>query len=233
MVGAVRCEADAEEFRALHPRRAIARTVDVTDDEAVLDTVSDIESAVGPIDVVIANAGYGHEGVFEESSMAELRNQFAVNVFGAMATIRAVLPHLRARRLGHILGITSMGGLMTTPGLVYCHGSEYALEGILKALGKEVAGLGTHVTAVAPGSFRTDWARRSMIRSERTIPDYDGVMNPVRAHRRAAHGNQLGNPEKAAAAILSVIDAANPPAHLILGSEALRLVRAAVDAEIE
>ncbi|MEU7141555.1 oxidoreductase [Nocardia sp. NPDC046473] len=236
VVGTVRREADAAQFRALHPSRAIARLLDVTDDEAVLDTVHDIESTVGPIDVVIANAGYGHEGVFEESPMDELRNQFAVNVFGAVATIQAVLPHLRARRSGHILGITSMGGLMTVPGLAYYHGSKYALEGILETLGKEVAGFGIHVTAVAPGSFRTDWAGRSMVRTERSIPDYDELMDPVRARRQAADGNQLGDPEKAAAAILSVIEAADPPAHLVLGSDALRLVqagRAAVDAEIE
>ncbi|MBU3062243.1 oxidoreductase [Nocardia sp. NEAU-G5] len=236
VVGTVRRDADAEQFRALHPRRAVARILDVTDDEAVLATVNDIESTVASIDVVIANAGYGHEGVFEESPLAELRNQFAVNVFGAVATIQAVLPHLRARRSGHILGITSMGGLMTVPGLAYYHGSKYALEGILETLGKEVAGFGIHVTAVAPGSFRTDWAGRSMIRTERSIPDYDALMDPVRAHRRAADGNQLGNPEKAAAAILSVTEAADPPAHLLLGSDALRLVRAgreAVDAEIE
>ncbi|MFI6044095.1 oxidoreductase [Nocardia sp. NPDC051321] len=236
VVGTVRREADAAEFRALDAGRAIARILDVTDDEAVLDTVHNIEATVGPIDVVIANAGYGHEGVFEESPLTELRNQFAVNVFGAVSTIKAVLPHLRARRSGHILGITSMGGLMTVPGLAYYHGSKYALEGILETLGKEVAGFGIHVTAVAPGSFRTDWAGRSMIRTDRSIPDYDELMDPVRAHRRAADGNQLGDPEKAAAAILSVIDAANPPAHLVLGSDALRLVRAgraAVDAEID
>lgn len=236
VVGTVRRAADAEQFRALHPDRAVARILDVTDDEAVLATVHDIESTVAPIDVVIANAGYGHEGVFEESPLSELRNQFAVNVFGAVATIQAVLPHLRARRSGHILGVTSMGGLMTVPGLAYYHGSKYALEGILETLGKEVAGFGIHVTAVAPGSFRTDWAGRSMIRTERSIPDYDALMDPVRAHRRAAAGNQLGDPEKAAAAILSVIESADPPAHLLLGSDALRLVRAgraAVDAEIE
>lgn len=236
VVGTVRREADAAEFRALHSSRAVARILDVTDDQAVLDTVHDIESTVGPIDVVIANAGYGHEGVFEESPLTELRNQFAVNVFGAVATIQAVLPHLRARRSGHILGITSMGGQMTVPGLAYYHGSKYALEGILETLGKEVAGFGIHVTAVAPGSFRTDWAGRSMVRTERSIGDYDELMDPVRAHRRAADGNQLGDPEKAAAAILSVIDAAEPPAHLVLGSDALRLVRAgraAVDAEID
>ncbi|MBN6053125.1 SDR family NAD(P)-dependent oxidoreductase, partial [Nonomuraea sp. RK-328] len=196
----------------------------------------DIESTVGSIDVLIVNAGYGHEGVLEESPMSELRAQFEVNVFGAVATIKAALPYMRKRRRGHILGVTSMGGLMTVPGLAYYHGSKYALEGILETLGKEVASFGIHVTAVEPGSFRTDWAGRSMVRTERSIPDYDPLMNPVRERRMAASGNQLGDPDKAAQALLTVLDVSHPPTHLVLGSDALRLVthgRAAVDREIE
>lgn len=235
VVGTVRKSADADAFSAMAPGKAIARELDVTDDDAVFDVVDDVESTVGPIDVAIANAGYGHEGVFEESSMAELRAQFDANVFGAVATVKAVLPHMRRRRAGHIFGVTSMGGLMTVPGLAYYHGSKYALEGILETVGKEVKALGIHVTAVAPGSFRTDWAGRSMVRTQRSISDYDAVMDPVRANRIAASGNQLGDPVKAGCALLTVIDSPNPPAHLILGSDALRLVtngRTAVDEEI-
>ncbi len=235
VVGTVRQSADADAFSAMAPGRAIARELDVTDDDAVFAVVDDVESTVGPIDVAIANAGYGHEGVFEESSMAELRAQFDTNVFGAVATIKAVLPHMRRRRAGHIFGVTSMGGLMTVPGLAYYHGSKYALEGILETVGKEVKALGIHVTAVEPGSFRTDWAGRSMVRTQRSISDYDALMDPVRANRIAASGNQLGDPVKAGRVLLTVIDSPNPPAHLILGSDALRLVtngRAAVDQEI-
>ncbi|MER6951293.1 oxidoreductase [Nonomuraea sp. NPDC000554] len=236
VVGTVRKEADARAFEQLDPERAIARVLDVTDTDTVFRTVDEIEAAVGPIDVLIVNAGYGHEGVLEESPMAELRTQFEVNVFGAVATIKAALPYMRQRRRGHILGVTSMGGLMTVPGLAYYHGSKYALEGILETLGKEVASFGVHVTAVEPGSFRTDWAGRSMMRTERSIPDYDELMNPVRERRLAASGNQLGDPDKAAQALLAVLDAPSPPAHLLLGSDALHLVahgRAAVDREIE
>lgn len=235
VVGSVRRQQDAEAFAALHPDRAHAVLLDVTDDDAIGRAVAEVEQNLGPIGVVIANAGYGHEGVFEESPMSELRRQFEVNVFGAVATIRAVLPYMRQRRQGHILGVTSMGGLMTVPGLSYYCGSKYALEGILETLGKEVADLGIHVTAIAPGSFRTDWAGRSMIRSERSIPDYDALMDPIRANRQAAHGNQLGDPQKAAQAVLTIIEEPNPPAHLLLGSDALRLVtngRKAVDDEI-
>ncbi|MBN9744854.1 MULTISPECIES: oxidoreductase [unclassified Amycolatopsis] len=235
VVGTVRKQADAEEFEQLRPGKSLARILDVTDDDAVFRTVDEIEAEVGPIDVAIANAGYGHEGVFEESTMAELRAQFEVNVFGVVATVKAVLPYLRQRRRGHILGVTSMAGLITVPGTSFYQGSKYAVEGILETVGKEVAPFGVHVTAIAPGSFRTDWAGRSMVRTDRSVPDYDQVMNPIRDHRLAASGKQLGNPQKAAEAVLHILDVPNPPAHLVLGSDALRLIangRAAVEKEI-
>lgn len=235
VIGTVRKQADAEEFEQLWPGKSLARILDVTDDDAVFRTVDEIEAEVGPIDVAIANAGYGHEGVFEESTMAELRAQFEVNVFGVVATVKAVLPYLRQRRRGHILGVTSMAGLITVPGTSFYQGSKYAVEGILETVGKEVAPFGVHVTAIAPGSFRTDWAGRSMVRTDRSVPDYDQVMNPIRDHRLAASGKQLGDPQKAAEAVLHILDVPHPPAHLVLGSDALRLIangRAAVDKEI-
>lgn len=235
VVGTVRRSADLAPFEALHPGSAHARILDVTDDQAVFDTVAEVEVSVGPIDVVIANAGYGLEGIFEETPLDEVRAQFATNVFGAAATVQAVLPYMRKRRAGHILAVTSMGGLMSVPGLsAYC-ASKYALEGLLESVGKEVAAFGIHVTAIEPGSFRTDWAGRSMVRAGRTIDDYDAVFDPIRQARQQANGNQLGNPAAAAEAVLSIVDAAEPPRHLVLGSDALRLIsagRSAVDADI-
>ncbi|WP_433559621.1 oxidoreductase [Pseudonocardia xinjiangensis] len=239
VVGTVRKPDDDEQFEELADGtsgRALTRVLDVTDDDAVLATVADVEESVGPIDVVIANAGYGHEGVVEESPMSELRAQFDVNVYGAVATLKAALPYMRRRRHGHLMAVTSMGGLITVPGLAYYQGSKFALEGILDTLAKEVRSFGIAVTAIAPGSFRTDWAGRSMVRADRSITDYDTLMEPVRRNRLAASGNQLGNPEKAAEAVLSILDTPTPPVHLLLGSDALRLVtagRGAVDAEIE
>jgi len=235
VIGTVRREEDARAFETLSPGRAISRVVDVTDDDAITATVRDAEQNVGPLDVVIANAGYGHEGVLEESPMAELRRQFDVNVFGAVATLKAALPFMRERRRGHLMGVTSMGGLLTVPGLAYYCGSKYALDAILETLAKEVKSFGVHVTAIEPGSFRTDWAGRSMVRTERTIADYDELMNPIREQRLKANGNQLGNPDLAAEAVLRIMDEPEPPVHLVLGSDALRLVtraRAAVDEEI-
>jgi NAD(P)-dependent dehydrogenase (short-subunit alcohol dehydrogenase family) len=225
VAGTVRNEAARVEFEAIKPGQAFGKLLDVTDDQKVPQVVAEIEKEVGPIDVLVNNAGYGHEGTVEESPLAELRQQFDVNVFGAVAMIKAVLPYMRERRSGHVINITSMGGLMTMPGLAYYHGSKFALEGISGSLGKEVKGFGIFVTAVEPGMFRTDWAGRSMVRSSRSIADYDALFDPIRAARAARSGNQPGDPAKAGRAILQLVESPNPPAHLLLGSDALQFVR--------
>jgi NAD(P)-dependent dehydrogenase (short-subunit alcohol dehydrogenase family) len=230
IVGTVRNEADKRDFESMSARSAFGRVLDVTHFDAIGGVVSDIESTVGPIDVLVNNAGYGHEGVMEESPLSDIRRQFDVNVFGAVAMMKAVLPFMRARRRGHILNITSMGGHITMPGIAYYCGSKFALEGISEALGKEVKPFGIHVTAVAPGSFRTDWAGRSMKRTPRSIADYDAVFDPIRLAREEKSGKQLGDPTKAARAMLAVIAEERPPAHLLLGSDALNLVRAKLSA---
>ncbi|AKS34227.1 oxidoreductase [Mycolicibacterium goodii] len=235
VVGTVRKDHDGAAFESIAPDRAYARLLDVTDDAAVTATVAGVEKNIGHIDVVIANAGYGVEGTFEETSLREMRAQFATNVFGVAATLQAALPYMRERRSGHLMAVTSMGGLMAVPGMsAYC-ASKFAVEGMLESLRKEVSGFGIHVTAIEPGSFRTDWAGRSMTRAERSIADYDELFEPIRAARLAASGNQLGNPAKAAEAVLAILDEPEPPAHLVLGSDALRLIaaaRAAVDDDI-
>ncbi|WAI84105.1 MULTISPECIES: oxidoreductase [Achromobacter] len=224
VVGTVRSAEAKRDFESLS-EAAHGRILDVTHFDRIDDVVSEIETSVGPVDVLVNNAGYGHEGVLEESSLSEMRRQFDVNVFGAVAMMKAVLPFMRARRRGHILNITSMGGHLTMPGIAYYCGSKFALEGISESLGKEVKPLGIAVTAVAPGSFRTDWAGRSMTRTPRSIPDYDVIFDPIRQAREEKSGKQLGDPVKAARAMLTAIDADNPPAHLLLGSDALMLVR--------
>ncbi|OCK48156.1 short-chain dehydrogenase/reductase [Stenotrophomonas maltophilia] len=229
VVGTARNETARQAFEALAPGRAFGRLLDVTDTATIDALVADIETNVGAIDVLVNNAGYGHEGILEESTLTELRQQFEVNVFAPAALMKAVLPHMRARRRGHILNITSMGGFITMPGIAWYCGSKFALEGISEVLGKEVAAFGIHVTAVAPGSFRTDWAGRSMARAPRSIDDYDALFDPIRSAREAKSGHQLGDPLKAAQAMLQVIDSDAPPSHLLLGSDALQLVRAKLE----
>lgn len=224
VIGSVRRQADAAAFASLAPDRARPLLLDVTDFTAVADAVTAAEREVGPVDVLVNNAGYGHEGVLEESSIDDLQRQFAANVFGPVALMQAVLPGMRARRRGHIVNVTSMGGFITMPGISFYCGSKFALEGISEALGKEIAGFGIRVTALAPGQFRTDWAGRSMDRTPRSIADYDAVMDPIRSAREAKSGNQPGDPAKAALALLAILEAEDPPARLFLGDDALGLV---------
>jgi NAD(P)-dependent dehydrogenase (short-subunit alcohol dehydrogenase family) len=231
VVGTVRKQEAVEEFEQLRPGAAFARVLDVTDKpERIAAVVDDIERNVGPIYALINNAGYGHEGTLEESPMEQLREQFEVNVFGAVAVMKAVLPHMRARREGRILNVTSMGGLMTMPGLSYYHGSKFALEGISASLGKEVKPFGIFVTAIEPGQFRTDWAGRSMVRSERSISDYDAIFDPIREARKAKSGRQQGDPAKAGKVLAELLKEPNPPAHLLLGTDASEYVRKEMEA---
>jgi NAD(P)-dependent dehydrogenase (short-subunit alcohol dehydrogenase family) len=233
VVGTLRSDGACAEFETLAPGRAHAVVLDVTDGAAIEAALAGVLRKVGRIDVLVNNAGYGHEGTLEESSLPDMRRQFDVNVFGAVAMTKAVLPAMRERRGGHIVNITSMGGFVTMPGIAYYCGSKFALEGISEVLAKEVAAFGVHVTAIAPGSFRTDWAGRSMVRAERRVADYDAVFDPIRAARQAKDGRQAGDPAKAAQALLKVIASEKPPVHLLLGKDALALVRAKLAAMSE
>jgi len=224
VIGTVRRPDDAKAFAALAPDRAHPLLLDITSYEAIPAAVTKAEQECGPVDVLVNNAGYGHEGALEESSIDDLQRQFAANVFGPVAMIKAVLPSMRQRRRGHIINVTSMGGFITMPGITYYCGSKFALEGISEALGKELESFGIRVTALAPGQFRTDWAGRSMDRTPRSIADYDAVMDPIRTARQAKSGNQPGDPNKAAKALLTLIEAEHPPVRLFLGDDALVLV---------
>jgi len=223
VVGTLRKPDEAASFNQVAIGKSHGVLLDVTNENAIEPLIAHVEESVGPIDVLVNNAGYGHEGLVEESSMAEFRNQFEVNFFGAVAVTKAVLPRMRERKAGHIINITSMGGFITMPGIAAYHASKFALEGFSESLGKEVRHLGIRVTAVAPGSFRTDWAGRSMVRAPRSIAAYDEVMNPIRERRQRVSGQQLGDPQKAAQAILKLARNGTPPAHLLLGSDAFKL----------
>ncbi|WP_213878732.1 oxidoreductase [Pseudomonas sp. dw_358] len=225
VIGTVRNAAAFQAFQALSAERAHGVLLDVTDFARVDCVVAAVQAEHGPVDVLVNNAGYGHEGIFEESPLEAMRQQFEVNVFGAVAVTKAFVPYFRERRAGHILNITSMGGTITLPGIAYYCGSKFALEGISDTLSKELQPFNIFVTAVAPGSFRTDWAGRSMQRTPRSIADYDASFDPIRQARENKHGKQLGDPRKAALAMLQVIASPTPPAHLLLGSDALTLVR--------
>jgi NAD(P)-dependent dehydrogenase (short-subunit alcohol dehydrogenase family) len=223
VIGTVRSEASrtalAKALPAVQPVLC-----DVTEFDRIPDVVRQAEDEHGPVDVLINNAGYGHEGVLEESPIEEMRRQFDVNVFGAVAVAKAFLPRFRERRNGFIVNVTSMGGMITMPGIAYYCGSKFALQGISEVMRSEMAPFGVHVTTLCPGSFRTDWAGRSMVRTGRSIADYDALFDPIREARLAASGKQLGDPAKLAAAVLDLVESNNPPPQLLLGSDALKHV---------
>ncbi|CAI1906903.1 oxidoreductase [Serratia proteamaculans] len=225
VVGTLRNQQAKDEFEALAPGRSFGRILDVTHFAAVAPLVDTVEQELGAVDVLVNNAGYGHEGIMEESPLSEAIHQFEVNVFGAVAVIKAFLPYFRTRRAGHILNVTSMGGFITLPGISYYCGSKFALQGISETLTKELKPFNIAVTAIQPGSFRTDWAGRSMVRSPRSISDYDQSFGPIRETREKRSGQQPGDPVKAAKAILQLINSPEPPALLLLGSDALTYVR--------
>jgi NAD(P)-dependent dehydrogenase (short-subunit alcohol dehydrogenase family) len=221
VVGTVRRSDDAGRFQ--DQTGAPALLLDLADTEAMPALVAEAERLAGPLDVLVNNAGFGHEGAVEESSLDALRRQLDVNVVGQVAMIQAVLPGMRERRRGHIVNVTSMAGSVGLPGVAFYCGAKFAMEGIGEALAKEVRPFGIHVTSFAPGQFRTDWAGRSLERSPRRVADYDAVIDPLRAARRAKDGRQPGDPEKAAVLLMQVIAAPQPPARVFVGPDALAL----------
>jgi len=228
VIGTIRSEqsrmAVAERLPAVRPVLC-----DVTEFDRIAGVVRQAEETYGPVNVLINNAGYGHEGILEESPLEEMRRQFDVNVFGAVAVAKAFLPRFRERRSGFIVNVTSMGGMITMPGIAYYCGSKFALQGISEVMRAEMAPFGVRVTALCPGSFRTDWAGRSMVRTERSIADYDALFDPIRQARQSKSGKQLGDPDKLAAAVLDLIESDAPPPQLLLGSDALGLVSDRID----
>ena len=223
VIGTVRSERSrAALIAALPAARAVL--CDVTEFDRIPNVVRQAEHEHGPVDVLINNAGYGHEGVLEESPIEEMRRQFDVNVFGAVAVAKAFLPRFRERRHGFIVNVASMGGMITMPGIAYYCGSKFALQGISEVMRSEMAQFGVHVTTLCPGSFRTNWSGQSMVRTERSIADYDALFDPIRKAREAISGNQLGDPDKLAAAVLILVESNNPPPQLLLGSDALKHV---------
>jgi NAD(P)-dependent dehydrogenase (short-subunit alcohol dehydrogenase family) len=228
VVGTVRKPGQIAEFAALAPGRAQAVLMDVTDAEQVRSGVQAAQAIFGRLDVLVNNAGYGFVGAIEEASDAEVRAQFDTNVFGLLSVTRQVLPIMRAQGSGHIVNISSIAGLRSSPGLGIYAASKHAVEGLSEALAAELSPLGIRVTVVEPGAFRTNWAGSSMRWSERELPDYAASSGRLRQVLRQFDGHQGGDPVKAAAVIARVVASAKAPLHLPLGEDAVAAVRARV-----
>ena len=219
-----------EDIAAGHKETALVLELDVTDRSEVESSVKAAESKFGGIDVLVNNAGIGYFGSIEESNEAEVRRMFEINFWGLSAMTRAVLPGMRKRRSGHIVNISSIGGLTAYPALAYYHASKFAVEGFSETLAKEVAHLGIKVTLVEPSGFRTDWAGRSAHDVKNEIADYAESAGQNLKNLRAASGKQAGDPVRAAAAIIKAVEAKEPPLHLLLGKAAWKNAHLKVDA---
>lgn len=198
--------------------------LDVTDRDADFAAVKRAHEHFGRLDIVVNNAGYGHFGFIEEVTEQEARDQIETNVFGALWITQAALPYLRAQRGGHIIQVSSIGGITAFQNVGIYHASKWALEGFSQALAQEVAPFGVHVTLIEPGGYATDWAGSSSRRST-PLPEYREVHEEaerIRSQRVA----KPGDPQASARALLKVIDAENPPLRVFFGELPLQLAKA-------
>ena len=203
------------------PDRVLALSLDVTDPEQITAAVRTAEERFGGVDVLVNNAGYGYRAAVEEGDAADIRTLFETNFFGAVEMIKAVLPGMRARRAGAIVNISTIGVQLMPMGSGYYAASKAALEGMSGALHAELKPLGISVIVIEPGAFRTDFAGRSLTQSTTVIEDYADTAGKRRKEHDTVHGTQPGDPAKAAQAIIEAADSSDPPAFLLLGSDAL------------
>jgi NAD(P)-dependent dehydrogenase (short-subunit alcohol dehydrogenase family) len=207
-----------------HPGQAAATALDVTDPAQIRDAVDRALDEFGRIDVLVNNAGYGLLGALEELSDEELRSQFETNLFGLVNVTRAVLPHFRAQRSGHIVQISSLSGVVPNPGESAYAATKFALEGMSESLAQEVAHLGIRVTIVEPGPVRTEFAGRSLRRAD-PIDDYADSVGQVRELLAQLDGSQPNDPARVTQAIIEATHQDQPPLHLPLGEQAINGIR--------
>ena len=219
-------------FEALAPGRAFGFLADVTDGDAVAAAVDGAVAAMGGIDVLVNNAGYGHLGGIEEATDAEARRQMDVNLFGLLEVTRRVLPHMRAARRGHVFNISSVGGVVAFPGVGIYNASKFAVEAVGKALASEVAPHGIKVTNIEPGAFRTDWAGRSA----RVSDGLDAYAETAGARASSITGDldgtQPGDPARAAILLADVALSDDAPLRLPFGEDAVDAIRAKLTAQL-
>jgi NAD(P)-dependent dehydrogenase (short-subunit alcohol dehydrogenase family) len=207
--------------------RLLATRLDVTSEAEAHEAAGAAVKKFGRIDILVNNAGFGLLGAIEEASAAETQRLFNTNVFGLLGVTRAVLPHLRRQRSGHVINVSSVGGYTGYPGWGVYGATKFAVEGITEALAGEVAPLGIKVTVVEPGFFRTNFLdESSLVRTAQEIDDYRDSVGKTRAHAADVNGGQRGDPRKLAQAFLQLANAKNPPLRLPLGSDTLERIEA-------
>jgi NAD(P)-dependent dehydrogenase (short-subunit alcohol dehydrogenase family) len=219
VVGTARDPGTLDDLAAEHGDALLALPLDVTDRDAVFAAVAQAHDHFGRLDVVVNNAGYGQFGMVEELSETEARDQIETNLFGALWVTQAALPLLRQQGSGHILQVSSIGGISAFGGIGMYHASKWALEGLSQALAQEVEGFGIHVTLIEPGGFSTDWGGSSARRAE----PMDAYAELHEASRRRRAGNTQGDPVASAEAVMRIVDADEPPLRVFFGSAPLTI----------
>lgn len=212
------------DLRERHGERAILLPLDVTDPDSIQSAVQSALAQAGGIDVVVNNAGYGLVGALEEVDEELMKAAFDANVYGAYRVVRAVLPHMRARRSGHILNVSSMMGVIGAPGFCFYSATKFAVEGMTEALAGEVKNFGIKVTIVEPGPFRTDFRSRSM-KEAPPMEAYAETVGNFRKMLRETDGKQPGDPRRAAEGMMTVVGSDEPPLRLPLGEVCLNGIR--------
>ncbi len=230
VVGTVRQEGQRAEFEALAPGRAFAELLDVRDAARIEAVVASVVARLGRVDVLVNNAGYGLLGAVEETSPEEARDILETNFLGTFLVTRAMLPQLRRQGGGHILNMSSGAGIGAVPGLGLYSASKFAIEGLSEALAQEVGHLGIRVTIIEPGAFNTGFPTGGLKRVRQPIDAYAALTGQIAAGMQHWYGSHAGDPARAAAAILGIVDDANPPLRLVLGPDALGGVRAKIEA---
>jgi NAD(P)-dependent dehydrogenase (short-subunit alcohol dehydrogenase family) len=208
------------------PGQALALRLDVKSQAEVDAALAATLTRFGRVDVLVNNAGYGVLGAVEEVSEAEFMPMYETNIYGLLRVTRAFLPQLRKQRGGHILNLSSIGGVTAGAGWGLYQGTKFCVEGLSEALAQEVKPLGIRVTIVEPGPFRTDFMGRSVVVAAKRIADYDSTAAQARQYKVDQDGKQRGDPLKAAHAMMQVVESPNPPLRLLLGVNALKRVRA-------
>jgi NAD(P)-dependent dehydrogenase (short-subunit alcohol dehydrogenase family) len=214
--------ADVADLAAAHGDAALAIELDVTDAGQIAAAVAATEARFGGLDVLVNNAGYGYLAAIEEGEDADIRALFETNVFGPLNLIKAALPGMRRRGRGHIVNLSSIGGIVTFPAVGHYHMAKFAVEALSETLAQEVAPLGIGVTVVEPGAFRTDFRGPASVKQSATrIAAYAGTAGKARDAVLAGHGKQQGDPARGARAIITAVEAERPPLHLVIGGDAL------------
>jgi NAD(P)-dependent dehydrogenase (short-subunit alcohol dehydrogenase family) len=206
-----------------HPDLYVVQ-MDVTQEDQVQEAVKQGIARFDRIDVLVNNAGYGIVTAIEEATDAEVRKQYDTNVFGLLNVTRAVLPYLRQQKSGRIVNISSLFAYDAVPGWGLYGSTKFAVEGLSKGLALELAPLGIHVTAVAPGLFTTDFlSTESYVAGKTLIADYQQTVGPMRSGADTLHGNQPGDPKKFAQVIIQLANTERPPLHLPVGKDTIAM----------